>query len=127
MLLSVYGIGSGKDSIPKIVQFIMSLSYLRYALEGIIQSIYGFNRGDMNCPPDEIYCPYKKPEFLLRIMGFEDTDVRVSIVALIVFYLTFNTLALLLIRNRLSKKKTSIWPINLVSRVVKSYFNLTPG
>lgn len=126
MLLSVYGIGSGKENIPGAVRFIMSLSYLRYSLEGIIQSIYGFNRGDMICPPEEFFCPYKKPEFLLRIMGFENADVRVSIIALICFYLTFNTLALLLIRNRLSKKKNLIWPINLVTRVVKSYFNYIP-
>lgn len=126
MLLSVYGIGSGKESIPMFVRFLMSFSYLRYSLEGIIQSIYGFNRSDMICPPEELFCPYKKPAFLLRIMGFENLNVNVSILALILFYLTFNTLALILIKNRLSVRRKTMWPIQLVTRVVKTYFNFTP-
>lgn len=104
----------------------MSLSYLRFALEGIIQSIYGFNRTDMVCPAEEDFCPYKKPAFLLRIMGFEDLNVNVSILALILFYITFNLLALLLIKNRLSVSGKPFWPIQFVSRVVKTYFNFTP-
>lgn len=102
----------------------MSLSYLRHALEGIVQSIYGFNREDMICPLD--FCPYKKPKFLLRIMGFEDLNVYTSILALIGFYLLFNATALILIKSRLSKKGKTSWPIRFVSRAVKHYFNFTP-
>lgn len=124
MLLSVYGIGSGKDNIPVFIRFCMSLSYLRHALEGIIQSIYGFNRNDMICPLDEKFCPYKKPEFLLRIMGFEDLNVKVSILALLAFYFVFNFAALLLIKNRLSVRGHHFWPIQFVSRFVKNYLNM---
>lgn len=126
MLLSVYGIGSGKESIPLFIRFIMSLSYLRYALEGIVHSIYGFNRADMICPPDQDFCPYKKPVFLLRIMGFENLSVNVSIIALTTFYLVFNITALVLIKNRLSVRGKTSWPIQFVSQVVKTYFNFTP-
>jgi hypothetical protein len=127
MLLSVYGIGSGKDNIPVFIRFCMSLSYLRHALEGIITSIYGFNRNDMICPPDEKFCPYKKPEFLLKIMGFEDLNINVSILALILFYLFFNVTALLLIKNRLSERGHNFWPIKVVSRFVKNYLNMAPN
>lgn len=122
MLLSVYGIGAGKENIPVFIRFIMSLSYLRYALEGIVQSIYGFGRKDMDCPLDESFCPYKKPAFLLRIMGFEDLNINISIIALVAFYLAFNIMALLLIKNRLSVRRT-FWPIQFVSRVIKRYLN----
>uniref|UniRef100_A0A336LSC6 CSON015173 protein n=1 Tax=Culicoides sonorensis TaxID=179676 RepID=A0A336LSC6_CULSO len=44
MLLSVYNIGGGIRTIPKYMRALMSISYLRYGLEGIIDSIYGFNR-----------------------------------------------------------------------------------
>ena len=126
MLLSVYGIGSGKENIPAFIRFFMNFSYLRHALEGIIQSIYGFNRTDMICPPEELFCPYKKPQFLLRYMGFEELSVTYSILALVVFYLIFNLSALLLIKNRLSVRRSTIWPIIFVSHVVKKYFNFTP-
>jgi len=125
MLLSVYGIG-GKDSIPLFVRILMSMSYLRYALEGIVTSIYGFGRPDMICPPSESFCPYKKPAFLLRIMGFEDIDIKVSILALILFYLAFNISAIILIKNRLSVRGKTLWPIRFVSNIVKQYFNFTP-
>lgn len=127
MLLSVYGIGSGQENIPTIVRFFMSSSFLRHALEGIIQSIYGFDRSDMVCPPEIFYCPYKKPLFLLKIMGFQDMDFKVSVAALVGFYLIFNIVALYLIKKRLSIRTSSLpWPIQYVSSVVKTYFNLTP-
>lgn len=126
MLLSVYGIGTGKESIPFFVRMMMSCSYLRYALEGIVQSIYGFGRPDMICPPNEDFCPYKKPAFLLRIMGFENIDVSVSILALIAFYILFNLSAIILIKNRLSVRGKTLLPIRFVSNIVKRYFNFTP-
>lgn len=126
MLLSVYGIGSGAENIPTYVSFFMKLSYLRYSLEGIVESIYGLNREDMLCPQGEMFCPYMKPKFLLRIMGFEDVDFRFSIAALFCFYLAFNVVAVFLIKTRLSYRRRSMWPIQYVSRVVKQYLNFAP-
>lgn len=126
MLLSVYGIGSGKESIPEVIRFFMGISYLRYSLEGIVEAVYGFNRTDMICPPSEAFCPYKKPAFLLRIMGFEDLNIKMSMLGLFGFYLFFNVFAFVLIRNRLSVRRKTYWPIQLVSHYVKKYFNFTP-
>lgn len=124
MLLSVYGIGSGKDTIPPLVYCMMKLSYLRHSLEGIVESIYGFDRGDMVCPNEEVFCPYKKPQFLLRIMGFEDIDLKMSVLCLFSFYVIFNVAAVYLIRDRLSYRRRQFWPIKYVSRVVKHYLTL---
>lgn len=124
MLLSVYGIGSGKDNIPIFIRFCMNFSYLRHSLEGIIQSIYGFGRNDMTCPPEEKYCPYKKPAFLLKMMGFEDVNINHSILALVTFYVSFNLLALFLIKNRLSMRGHNFWPIRIISQFVKNYLNM---
>jgi hypothetical protein len=121
MLLSVYGIGSGKDTIPPLVQIIMKFSYLRHSLEGIVQAIYGYSRQDMVCPNDEMFCPYKKPAFLLRIMGFEDLDLTTSILYLFGFYIIFNVAAVFLIKNRLSYRRNQFWPIQYVTRAVKHY------
>lgn len=126
MLLSVYGIGTGQTSIPIFIRCIMSLNYLRYGLEGIVQSIYGFDRGDMSCPEDENFCPYKKPIYLLKNMGFENLSVNISIAALISFYIIFNLMAIMLIKNRLSVRRTDLWPIRIVSRFIKNYLNFTP-
>lgn len=100
MLLSVYNIGGGIRTVPKYMRVLMSVSYLRYGLEGIIDSIYGFERADMTCPDNEIFCPYRKPSFLKQIMGFEEVDFYTSFIALIFFYIIFNVTAFYLIRRR---------------------------
>jgi hypothetical protein len=123
MLLSVYGIGTGVQSIPPLIRYIMKFSYLRHSLEGIIYSIYGFNRGDMVCPNDEMFCPYKKPEFLLRIMGFDHLDLTTSILGLLFFYIFFNLAAVYLIKLRLSYTRKRFWAVQYVSRVVKQYMS----
>lgn len=126
MLLSVCGIGGGSETIPAITRFFMKFSYLRYSLEGILEAIYGFGRGDMECPNGEMFCPYKKPKFLLRLMGFDNLDFRIAVLALFGFYLFFNVAAVYLLKNRLSYQRKSLWPIQFVSRVVKQYLNFTP-
>jgi hypothetical protein len=126
MLLSVYGVGSGRDDIPLVVRFFMSLSYLRFGLEGIIQAIYGYDRSDMICPPSESFCPFKKPVYLLKTMGFQNLNMSVSILALIGFYILFNTFAMILIKKRLTVGGKSFWPVQFVSQFVKTYFNFTP-
>ncbi|CAO1322623.1 unnamed protein product [Diamesa serratosioi] len=126
MLLSVYGMGTGKYNTPLFVRLLMSLSYLRYGLEGIVEAIYGFDRKALICPSEEVFCVYKKPDFLLRLMGFEDLNFTVSVSALVVFYLTFNFLAFIMIRRRLSARSSNSWAVQYISRAVKNYLNFSP-
>lgn len=123
MLLAVFGIGSGKDSIPIYVRLLMSMSYLRYGLEGIVEAIYGFDRKDMVCPDDEIFCPYKKPKFLLLQMGFEDVNTTVSICALLIFYIVFNFLAFYMIKQRIALKRRGFVAVRYIGRILKQHLN----
>lgn len=126
MLLAVYGIGYGRDVfVHPYVKFLMSLSYLRYGLEGIISSIYGYKREDMICPDNEFYCQFKTPEYLLRNMGFENVDYALSISALCGFYIVFNLTAYYLIRQRLSVTGSNIVAVQYIGRFVKNHLNFT--
>lgn len=125
MLLAVYGIGDGKGDIPMFVRALMSVSYLRYGLEGIIAAIYGYGRADMICPEEEVFCPYKKPKFLMVQMGFENVNFYVSAIALIIFYLVFNCGAYLMIRRRLSQSNRSNAAVQYIGRLVKTHFNFS--
>lgn len=121
MLLSVYNMGGGIVDIPSYMRVLMSFSYLRYGLEGLIDAIYGHSRADMVCPEEEVFCPYQKPEFLRKVMGFEDIDFTTSIVVLVFFYLLFNAAAFYLIRRRvlrLDHKRTKL--NNIVHFVLNS-------
>ncbi|XP_059614428.1 ATP-binding cassette subfamily G member 4 isoform X2 [Phlebotomus argentipes] len=126
MLLAVYGIGFGKGVvIPGYVKALMSLSYLRYGLEGIVAAIYGYSREDMICPDEEVFCAYRKAKFLLMTMGFEDISYPISVGALCIFYLVFNALAFFLIRQRLSLRRTNFPAVQYIGQFVKQHFNLS--
>ena len=123
MLLSVYGVGVAKESVPLIVRFLMSLSYMRHGMEGVVQAIYGYNRAPMKCPTEETLCLLRDPEIIFRLFGFEEVNILIPIIVLISFCITFNIFAIILIRRRLSTKRQTFWIVQFVSRFVKNYFN----
>lgn len=128
MLLAVYGIGYGKGvMIPTYIRALMSVSYLRYGLEGIIAAIYHYDREDMICPDEEVYCQYRNAKYLMITMGFEGANFLVSVVALVFFYLLFNAAAFYLIRERLSLRRNSIAAVAYIGQFVKQHLNLNIG
>lgn len=124
ILFSVYNMGADDNhkGVPWYFKLGMNLDYLRYSLEGIIESIYGFGRAETICPEGEMYCHFKKPDFMMRVMGFGDRDMMRTIIALITSYCVFNIVAFLLIKHRLSVSQRRHWLIRVVSSYVKKFF-----
>ena len=128
MLLAVYGIGFGKGVvIPLYVRAVMAVSYLRYGLEGIIAAIYHYDREDMICPDEEIYCQYRNAKYLMTNMGFEGANFGISVVALVFFYFLFNAGAFYLIRQRLSMRRNGGAAVAYLGQFVKQHLNLNIG
>lgn len=127
MLLSVYGIGFGKEiEIPVYMRIIMSFSYLRYGLEGLIDAMYGYGRSDSVCPESEHYCLFNKADFLKTTLGFNDANFFVSMVALFGYYLVFTIGAFYVIKIRLSASRRQYAIVQYVEQLLKTYFNFTP-
>lgn len=125
MLLSVYNIGGGISNVPAYMRILMSTSYLRFGLEGIIDAVYGHSRTDMICPEDEVFCPYKKPGFLKKIMGFEDIDFRISFMALFGFYILFNVMAYFLLRQRISRHYNTFLFLKRIKNYIENRLSST--
>lgn len=124
MLLAVYGIGYGREiEISPLMKVVMSFSYLRYGLEGLIEAMYGYNRADTICPSTEIYCMFSKAKFLRTLLGFEDVNYFVSIVALVSYYVLFTVTAFYMIKMRLSTVYKNNIAVQYLGRFVKAHLN----
>lgn len=49
------------------------VSYLAYGIDALLQSMYGYDRPNLSCPPQYEYCHYTQPAALLRDMGVDPT------------------------------------------------------
>ncbi|XP_037957708.1 ATP-binding cassette sub-family G member 4 [Teleopsis dalmanni] len=126
ILLSCYGIGYGKDSyISPFMRFLMSLSYLRHGMEGLVAALYDFNRGDTECPSTEVFCMFKKSKFLLMILGFENLNYIFSISCLVGFYVLFTVTAYVMIKQRLSLTSTTNIAAQYVLGFVTKHLNFS--
>lgn len=124
MLLSVYGIGYGREiEISPYIKIMMSFSYLRYGLEGLVDAMYGYDRDDTVCPSSEVYCMFAKANFLKMVLGFEDVNFVVSLVALIMYYFLFTIAAYYMIKIRISTTHKSNVAVQYLGRFVKTHLN----
>lgn len=101
ILLACHGIGYGREISP-FMRFVMNFSYLRHSMEGLVETLYGYNRADTICPPTEIICVFKNAKFLRESLGFENQNYWLSICFLVFYYVICTSLAFVLIKDRLS-------------------------
>lgn len=121
LIFSVYGMGF-KEEIPFYMRILMYSSYLRYALEGIVVSVYGNNRPRMICPSEEVYCHLREPETLLSEVGMVGIIYWVDVLALFVMLLFYRGLSFFLLRRRLSAKP-SLVALSFIGQFIKTKFN----
>lgn len=124
MLLAVYGIGYGREiELSPFIKVLMSFSYLRYGLEGLIDAMYGHDREDTICPETEIYCMFAKAKFLKMVIGFEGVSFSVSFVALLMYYVLFTVAAYYMIKMRLSTTYSNNVPVQYIGRFIKAHLD----
>ncbi|CAH0388183.1 unnamed protein product [Bemisia tabaci] len=70
---------------PRVLYYVSFVSYMRYGLEGLVNSVYGFGRGPLECP--EMYCHYRLPETAFDEIGMVDGRYWPNVAALTLFLL----------------------------------------
>lgn len=84
------------------IMYAMSyLSYLSYAMEALVQSIYGYNRGRLPCPDEIEYCPYDTPENLLKEIGMNKPTYWYDVINLFCQFVALRILAYCTLNRRL--------------------------
>lgn len=87
------------DVIPKYLQWLTYVSYVRYGFEGAMVSVYGMERAKLQCT--EIYCHYRSPQKFLEEMSMDKAEYWIDATALFGFFIGLRVIAYFVLRWKL--------------------------
>lgn len=87
------------DVIPKYLQWLTYVSYVRYGFEGAMVSVYGMGREKLSCT--EIYCHYRSPQKFLEEMSMDKAEYWIDATALFCLFIGLRVVAYLVLRWKL--------------------------
>ncbi|XP_076325576.1 ATP-binding cassette subfamily G member 4-like [Tachypleus tridentatus] len=78
-------------TIPYYLRWLSYVSYIRYAFEGLMLSVYSFGRPELECK--EVFCPFVDPSDFLKFMDMNKIDLYIDVLILCIFVVLFRILA----------------------------------
>lgn len=88
---------------PFYLKWLFHLSFLRYGFEGVVQSIFGYDRGKLKCTGD--YCHFIYPEKFVDEVGMKGAEYTFDLWCLIGFYFVLRFMTYFALWIRVSTKR----------------------
>lgn len=74
---------------------------MRYALEGLVLSIYGYGRDPLICSGDQDYCHYRFPEITFKEIGMKDGRFWMDVSSLSIYLIFILILSYITLKKNL--------------------------
>jgi len=89
---------------PKYLYWMSYLNFYSFCYDGMITSLYSYNRPKLECPEEVTYCHLSSPEYILKEMGIRGdsywTDFGVLLVVFVcIRFVTYCALKKVIIGN----------------------------
>jgi len=79
---------------------LMKISFMRCGVVALVLTVFGLDRADLEC--NEIYCHFKKPKVVLKMLDIDKSSVWTEMLALFGIMIVFRSLCYIGLRWRVA-------------------------
>ncbi|KAM9788625.1 ATP-binding cassette sub-family G member 4-like [Neosynchiropus ocellatus] len=91
------------NTIPIYLQWSSYMSYVRYSFEGVILSIYGMNRSQLECPDKS--CRFTDPEEIIKLLDVDDAELFIDFVSLGIFFVVLRLATFVVLHYKVKSER----------------------
>jgi len=87
----------------------------RYSFEGVLQAIYGYDRADLDCDPENpLKCLFHDPDMILRELDVDKANLLVDVAIMCAYFFVLRIVCYFVLRWRVAQRWTihshAPWP-----------------